>query len=50
VKSVSLEKPDYTVSHTGVSDFGRTETSFIEEEDCSTSSSDDDDDDDDTDD
>jgi hypothetical protein len=46
VKSVSLEKSDYSVSQIGVSSFGRIETSLIEEEDCSTSSSDDDDDDD----
>jgi hypothetical protein len=44
VKSISLEKPDCPVSQTGVSGFGRTETSLVEEEDCSTSSSDDDDD------
>jgi hypothetical protein len=51
VKFVSLGKPDYLVSQTGVSGFGRIETSLIEQEDCSTSSSnDDDDDDDDTDD
>jgi hypothetical protein len=50
VKYVSLGKLDRLVSQTGVSDFSRTETSLVEEEDCSTSSSDDDDDDDDTDD
>jgi hypothetical protein len=50
VKSVSLGKLDCPVSQTGVSGFGRIETSLVEEEDCSTSSSDDDDDDDDTDD
>jgi hypothetical protein len=50
VKSVSLGKSNYPVSQTGVSSFGRIETSWVEEEDCSTSSSDDDDDDDDTDD
>jgi hypothetical protein len=49
VKSVSLRKLDYLVSQTGVSGFGRIETSLVEEEDCSTSSSDDDDDDDDDD-
>jgi hypothetical protein len=49
VKSVSLGKLDYLVSQTGVSDFGRTKTFLVEEEDCSTSSSNDDDDDDDTD-
>jgi hypothetical protein len=43
VRSVSLGKPDCPVS-----DFGRTETFLVEEEDCSTSSFDDDDDDDDT--
>jgi hypothetical protein len=47
VKSVSLEKPDCSVSQIGVSSFGRIETFLIEEEDCSTPSSDDDDDDDD---
>jgi hypothetical protein len=50
VKYVSLGKLDRLVSQTGVSDFSRTETSLVEEEDCSTSSSDDDNDDDDTDD
>jgi hypothetical protein len=44
VKSISLEKPDCPVYQTGVSGFGRTETSLVEEEDFSTSSSDDDDD------
>jgi hypothetical protein len=44
VKSVSLGKPDCPVSQTGVSDFGGTKTSLVEEEDCSMSSSDDDDD------
>jgi hypothetical protein len=48
VKSISLEKLDCPVYQTGVSGFGRTETSLVEEEDFSTSSSDDDDDDDDT--
>jgi hypothetical protein len=45
VKSISLEKADCPVSQIGVSGFGRTETSLVEEEDCSTSSSNDDDDD-----
>jgi hypothetical protein len=48
VKSISLKKPDCPVYQTGVSGFGRTETSLVEEEDFSTSGSDDDDDDDDT--
>jgi hypothetical protein len=50
VKSISLGKPDYPVSQTGVFNFCRIETSLVEEEDCSTSSSDDNDNDDDTDD
>jgi hypothetical protein len=50
VKSISLGIPDCPVSQTGVSDFSRTKTSLVEEEDCSTSSSNDDNDDDDTDD
>jgi hypothetical protein len=45
-KSTSLGKLDCLVSQTGLSDFGRIETSLAEEDDCSTSSSDDDDDDD----
>jgi hypothetical protein len=44
-KSASLRKPDYLVSQTGLSSFGRMETTLPEEDDCSTSSSDDDDDD-----
>jgi hypothetical protein len=44
-KSASLGKPDYLVSQIRLSDFGRIETSFAEEDDCSTSNSDDDDDD-----
>jgi hypothetical protein len=35
VKSVSLRKLDYPVFQTGVSGFGRIETSLVEEEDCS---------------
>jgi hypothetical protein len=50
VKSVSLGKSNCLVSQTGVSSFGRIETSLVEEEDCFASSSDDDDDDDDPDD
>jgi hypothetical protein len=44
-KSASLGKSDCPVSQTGLSGFGRKETSLVEEDDCSTSSSDDDDDD-----
>jgi hypothetical protein len=44
-KSASLGKPDYPVSQTKLSGFGRIETSLAKEDDCSTSSSDDDDDD-----
>jgi hypothetical protein len=43
-KSASLGKLDCPVSQTGLSSFGRIETSLAEEDDCSTSSSDDDDD------
>jgi hypothetical protein len=43
-KSVSLGKPDSPVSQTGLSGFGRIETSLAEEDDFSTSSFDDDDD------
>jgi hypothetical protein len=49
-KPVSLGKLDCPVSQTGLSSFGRIETSLAEEDDCSTSSFDDDDDDDDIDD
>jgi hypothetical protein len=42
-KSTSLGKPDYPVSQTGLSSFGRIETSLAEEDNCSMSSSDDDD-------
>jgi hypothetical protein len=42
-KSASLGKLDCPVSQTGVSGFGRIETSLAEEDDCSTSSSDDND-------
>jgi hypothetical protein len=35
-KSDSLRKPDCPVSQTGLSDFGRIETSLAEEDDCST--------------
>jgi hypothetical protein len=41
-KSASLGKPDCPVSQTGLSGFGRIESSLAEEDDCSTSSSDDD--------
>jgi hypothetical protein len=41
-----VEKLDDPVFQTGVSDFGKTEITLPEEEDCSTSSSDDDNDDD----
>jgi hypothetical protein len=47
VKFVSLGKPNCPISQTGISSFGRTETSLVEE-DCSISSFNDDDDDDDT--
>jgi hypothetical protein len=40
LRSTSLGKPDGPVSQTGVSGFGRTETSFAKEDDCSKSSSD----------
>jgi hypothetical protein len=43
-KSASLGKSDCPVFQTGLSGFGRIETSLAEEDDCSTSSSDDDDD------
>jgi hypothetical protein len=43
-KSTSREKSDSPISQTGVSDFGRIETSLAEEDDCSTSNFDDDDD------
>jgi hypothetical protein len=43
-KSISLGKPDYPVSQTRGSDFGKTEDILSKEDDCSTSSSDDDDD------
>jgi hypothetical protein len=39
-KSVSLGKPDCPISGTGLSGFGRIETSLAEEDDCSMSSSD----------
>jgi hypothetical protein len=42
-KSVSLEKPDCSISQTGGYGFGRTEEILSKEDDCSTSSSDDDD-------
>jgi hypothetical protein len=41
-KSVSLGKPDCSISQTRLSGFCRIETSLAEEDDCSTSSSDDD--------
>jgi hypothetical protein len=40
VKSVSMGKPDYLVSQTGVSDLGRTENVLAEEDDYSTPCSD----------
>jgi hypothetical protein len=43
-KICQFGKPDCPVSQTGLSDFGRIETSLAEEDDCFTSSSDDDDD------
>jgi hypothetical protein len=48
VKFVSLGKLNCPIFQTGISSFGRTETSLVEEEDCSISSFNDDDDDDDT--
>jgi hypothetical protein len=45
-KSASLGKPDYPVSQTGGSGFGRIENVLSEEDDCSTLSSDVDDNDD----
>jgi hypothetical protein len=44
-KSTSLGKLDCPISQTGLSSFGRIETSLVEEDDCSMSSSDDDTDD-----